>query len=300
MKKFISVIMAVIMLLVMTMPAFAVDISTRDSTNIEFIDTTEEKSKLESIFDSICDFFAQIIEFIMNIFKPEEKSDGNYYYIYFQTGQYYNGIFPDTVGEEKVMSGEHVDIEIPVPEKYGYKFVGWEPEVPKIMPTNDVVCVAQWEQLEGYSTIYIDIPEGAYMQDITWTKKELTQKVGTEVKMPRDPIMNNYAFEGWSPKIPSNMPEEDITVTAIWRKKTDVKVTWKVRDENGEWVEIVQYYDYGEEIDPIFIIDDWPSFTEDGVDYYFDTWLPELPETVTEDATYVANYVGLPQICMHE
>ena len=290
MKKIISVIMAVIMLFVMTMPAsFAVDISARDSTNIECIDTTEEKGIFESIYDLICDYFVQMIEFIISIFEPKEEPDGNYYYIYFYTGQYYNGIFPATVGQEKIMSGEFVNIEIPIPEKYGYEFVGWEPKVPKVMPNNDVICVAQWEQLDGYSTIYVDIPEGAFMQDITWTMQEITQEVGTEVKMPKDPIMTNYAFEGWSPTIPSTMPEEDITVTAIWRKKTDVKITWKVRDEE-EWEEIVHYYDYGEEISPIFIIDDWPVFVEDGVYYYFDGWDPELPDIATEDATYVAQY----------
>ena len=292
MKKFISVFLAVIMSFVMFVPAFSVDINTRDSTNIECINTTEVKSKLESLYDLIHEFFAKMIEFIMSLFEPKEEPDGNYYYIYFHTGQYYAGGFPVRVGEEKIMSGEPIDIEIPVPEKTGYKFVGWEPKVPKIMPNNDIICIAQWEQLEGYSTIYVDIPEDAHMQDITWLYLEVTQEVGTKVQMPRNPIRTNYAFEGWSPEIPSTMPEEDVTVTAVWRRKTDVKITWKVRNDDG-WEEIVHYYDYGEELDPILIMSDWASYVEDGVPYYFRGWSPELSQIATENATYIAQYTPL-------
>ncbi len=49
--------------------------------------------------------------------------------------------------------------EIPVPErnpvKFGYKFVGWEPEIPDAMPSEDLEFVAQWEKVDDYSSIII-------------------------------------------------------------------------------------------------------------------------------------------------
>lgn len=49
--------------------------------------------------------------------------------------------------------------EIPVPAlnpvKFGYKFVGWAPEIPDAMPSEDIEFVAQWEEDDDFSTIII-------------------------------------------------------------------------------------------------------------------------------------------------
>ena len=295
MKKFISVFLAVIMSFVMFVPAFSVDINTRDSTNIECINTTEVKSKLESLYDLIHEFFAKMIEFIMSLFEPKEEPDGNYYYIYFHTGEYYQGGSPVKISEKEIMSGEPIDIEIPSPEKYGYKFIGWEPEIPKTMPNHDIIFVAQWEQLEGFSTIYVDLPDDAYIPEMAWIKGELTQEIGTEVKLPEAPIRTSYVFKGWSPDFPSTMPEENITITALWEKNTDIEINWMLRDEEGEWVKITHYYNYGDEISsPLFVTGPWPLFVKDGFEYYFNGWSPELQETATKNVTYVAQYTARP------
>ena len=50
-------------------------------------------------------------------------------------------------GEEIVMTKN--------PEKFGFKFVGWEPEVPATMPGEDVEFVAQWEIDKTFVTVVI-------------------------------------------------------------------------------------------------------------------------------------------------
>lgn len=61
----------------------------------------------------------------------------------------------DKYAAKFVVDGNTVDLQIleegeaivmpENPEKFGYKFVGWEPEVPAVMPAQDMEFVAQWE-----------------------------------------------------------------------------------------------------------------------------------------------------------
>ncbi len=49
-----------------------------------------------------------------------------------------------TVGIDYAKEGEAIDLP-DEPTKFGYKFVGWEPEVPDAMPAHDMTFEAQWE-----------------------------------------------------------------------------------------------------------------------------------------------------------
>jgi len=44
----------------------------------------------------------------------------------------------------------------------------------------------------------------------------ISEKSGTTITAPANPTKNGYVFGGWNPAIPATMPDEDMTVKAIW------------------------------------------------------------------------------------
>ena len=53
-----------------------------------------------------------------------------------------------------------------------------------------------------------------------WTEIDsITQPYGSSVIAPANPTRIGYEFVGWDKEIPENMPDEDITITAIWMAK---------------------------------------------------------------------------------
>lgn len=150
---------------------------------------------------------------------------------------------------------------IPVPadpQKFGYKFKGWEPEVPSTMPAHDVEFVATWEVDKEFVTVVIGgvVISGAVIAAIaginasiiagigiiggiititiiaknTYTVKYIvdgetykTYKVlaGTKIPVPADPTKEGYVFDGWDPEVPDKMPAADQTFTAKWKAAAD-------------------------------------------------------------------------------
>lgn len=150
---------------------------------------------------------------------------------------------------------------IPVPadpQKFGYKFKGWEPEVPSTMPAHDVEFVATWEVDKEFITVVIGgvVISGGVIAAIaginasiiagigiiggiititiiaknTYTVKYIvdgetykTYKVlaGTKIPVPADPTKEGYVFDGWDPEVPDKMPAADQTFTAKWKAAAD-------------------------------------------------------------------------------
>lgn len=150
---------------------------------------------------------------------------------------------------------------IPVPadpQKFGYKFKGWEPEVPSTMPAHDVEFVATWEVDKEFVTVVIGgvVISGGVIAAIaginasiiagigiiggiititiiaknTYTVKYIvdgetykTYKVlaGTKIPVPADPTKEGYVFDGWDPEVPDKMPAADQTFTAKWKAAAD-------------------------------------------------------------------------------
>ena len=150
---------------------------------------------------------------------------------------------------------------IPVPadpQKFGYKFKGWEPEVPSTMPAHNVEFVATWEVDKEFVTVIIGgvVISGAVIAAIaginasiiagigiiggiititiiaknTYTVKYIvdgetykTYKVlaGTKIPVPADPTKEGYVFDGWDPEVPDKMPAADQTFTAKWKAAAD-------------------------------------------------------------------------------
>ena len=156
------------------------------------------------------------------------------------------------------------------PTRKGYTFKGWDKEIPKTMPAENMTVKAQWG-INQY-TITFDTNGGSEIAPIT-------QDYGTEITAPDNPTRKGYTFKGWDKEIPETMPAENITVKAQW-EINQYTITF---DTNGgsEIAPITQ--DYGTEI----TAPDNP--TRKG--YTFKGWDKEIPETMpAENITVKAQW----------
>ena len=156
------------------------------------------------------------------------------------------------------------------PTRKGYTFKGWDKEIPKTMPAENITVKAQWE-INPY-TITFDTNGGSEIAPIT-------QDYGTEITAPDNPTRKGYTFKGWDKEIPKTMPAENITVKAQW-EINQYTITF---DTNGgsEIAPITQ--DYGTEI----TAPDNP--TRKG--YTFKGWDKEIPKTMpAENITITARW----------
>ena len=156
------------------------------------------------------------------------------------------------------------------PTRKGYTFKGWDKEIPKTMPAENITVKAQWE-INQY-TIAFDTNGGSEIAPIT-------QDYGTEITAPDNPTRKGYTFKGWDKEIPETMPAENITVKAQW-EINQYTITF---DTNGgsEIAPITQ--DYGTEI----TAPDKP--TRKG--YTFKEWDKEIPKTMpAENITVKAQW----------
>ena len=156
------------------------------------------------------------------------------------------------------------------PTRKGYTFKGWDKEIPKTMPAENMTITAQWE-INQY-TITFDTNGGSEIAPIT-------QDYGTEITAPDNPTRKGYTFKGWDKEIPETMPAEDMTVKAQW----EINQYTIAFDTNGgsEIAPITQ--DYGTEI----TAPDNP--TRKG--YTFKGWDKKIPKTMpAENITVKAQW----------
>ena len=156
------------------------------------------------------------------------------------------------------------------PTRKGYTFKGWDKEIPKTMPAENITVKAQWE-INQY-TITFDTNGGSEIAPIT-------QDYGTEITAPDNPTRKGYTFKGWDKEIPETMPAENMTVKAQW----EINQYTIAFDTNGgsEIASITQ--DYGTEI----TAPDNP--TRKG--YTFKGWDKEIPKTMpAENITVKAQW----------
>ncbi len=105
----------------------------------------------------------------------------------------------------------------------GYAFAGWSTladgtgddyvDQGNYAFTADATLYAQWT-INQY-TITFNSASGSAVSPIT-------QDYNTAVTAPAAPTRLGYAFSGWNPTVPANMPAEDITLTAQWTLTEDM------------------------------------------------------------------------------
>ena len=185
----------------------------------------------------------------------------------------YTITFDTNGGSEIAPITQDYGTEITVPDnptRKGYTFRGWDKEIPKTMPAENIKVKAQWE-INQY-TITFDTNGGSEIAPIT-------QDYGTQISAPDNPTRKGYTFKGWDKEIPETMPAENITVKAQW-EINQYTITF---DTNGgsEIAPITQ--DYGTEI----TAPDNP--TRKG--YTFKGWDKEIPKTMpAENITITARW----------
>ena len=156
--------------------------------------------------------------------------------------------------------------KIPVPEnpeKFGKKFVGWDPEVPETMPGEDLSFNAVFETDKEFVSVIIGgtVIAGGVIAGIAGAGAlaitgisiiggilaligvgslvsktyKVTYKVdgavyqtynveaGDAVPVPAEPQKDGYVFAGWSPSVPEKMPESDLTFEATWESSASDK-----------------------------------------------------------------------------
>ena len=106
------------------------------------------------------------------------------------------------------------------PAREGYTFVGWDKEIPATMPARNMTITAQWK-INQY-TITFDTAGGSPVASIT-------ADYGSMLSFfpPERPVKNGYTFVGWDKEIPTTMPAENITITALW-ELTNYTITYHV------------------------------------------------------------------------
>ena len=156
------------------------------------------------------------------------------------------------------------------PTREGYTFIGWDRDIPKTMPAENITVTAQWE-INQY-TITFDTNCGSEIAPIT-------QDYGTEITAPDNPTRKGYTFKGWDKEIPETMPAENITVTAQWEINR-YTITFDTAG-GSEIAPITQ--DYGTNITAP------ANPTRKG--YTFKGWDKEIPETMpAENITVKAQW----------
>ena len=120
------------------------------------------------------------------------------------------------------------------PTRKGYTFKGWDKEIPKTMPAENITVKAQWE-INQY-TITFDTNGGSDIAPIT-------QAYGTEITAPDNPTRKGYTFKGWDKEIPETMPAENITITARW--KDTEKPTGEIIIGTNKWNEFLNELTFG-------------------------------------------------------
>ena len=111
------------------------------------------------------------------------------------------------------------------PTKTGYTFTGWDMEIPKTMPAEDVTVTATWKI--NQHTIAFDTDGGSEVASIM-------QDYGTTIAKPTDPTKTGYTFAGWYTdaactnawNFGSNMlADHDMTLYARWVRNAVRKAT---------------------------------------------------------------------------
>ena len=120
------------------------------------------------------------------------------------------------------------------PTREGYTFIGWDKEIPTIMPAENMTVTAQWK-INRY-TITFDTAGGSEVAPIT-------QDYGTAITAPADPTREGYTFIGWDKEIPTTMPAENITLKAKW--KDIEKPTGEIVIGTNKWQEFLNKLTFG-------------------------------------------------------
>ena len=112
----------------------------------------------------------------------------------------------ETYFEADYEYGEPIDkAAILDPEKEGYTFTGWEPEIPDYVPANDMEISAQFTINQYTVKYYVD---GEDYSSVTYD-------YGAAVTPIAEPEKEGYTFSGWG-EHPETMPAHDVDIAGTF------------------------------------------------------------------------------------
>lgn len=144
----------------------------------------------------------------------------------------------DGVITEKIYEFEEAIIKPADPQKTGYTFKGWSPEVPDIMPAKPIEFTAVWSA-NSYDAVF-DATIGAWSDGNT--VKTVTTEFDAEILAPEAPEKAGYIFGGWSPEVGIMNDVNGKKFTALWIASTDTKYTVEIytMETDGSYTKAVQ------------------------------------------------------------
>ena len=124
------------------------------------------------------------------------------------------------------------------PEKTGYTFVGWTPDVEDTMPSSDLEYTAVWS-VNSYDAVF-DASSGAWADGAT--KKTVTTNYDALIVAPEEPVKAGYIFAGWSPEIGIMDDINGKIYTAEWIASTETVYTVEIytMTTDGTYSKVVQ------------------------------------------------------------
>ncbi|WP_297945070.1 InlB B-repeat-containing protein [uncultured Fibrobacter sp.] len=174
-------------------------------------------------------------------------------------------------------------IEVPTPEKNGFRFVGWEPEISNV--TGDAAYRARYVNANEFVVTWRD-DDGTLLDQQVYTGNVPPEYPdGTPSKAPTAEI--EYVFNGWTSSV-VDFPA-DVEFTATYTEQTRHYLVTFV-DGNGNVLD-QQDYVYGTPAASIVVPDAPEKASTEFYLYTFVGWTPSITN-VTGDATYRALFAN--------
>lgn len=186
---------------------------------------------------------------------------------------------------ENVAEGDKISAPAD-PEKEGFSFAFWSPDVPDTMPENNLKFTAVWTA-EGYKTVF-DANGGKWADGAKI--KNVYFLYGAEITAPEAPERTGYSFVGWTPEIPDTMPADTLEFSAVWVANSYDAVF----DANGgKWAD-------GDTVKTVSTAYDsqiTAPANPERAGYTFVGWLPEVGAMDSVNGKeYSANWVAMTNI----
>ena len=141
------------------------------------------------------------------------------------------------------------------PEREGYEFAGWTPEVPEVMPAENLTFEATWD-ICYYEVSFVVDGEVVQSENLAY---------GSEIVAPEVAEKEGYTFVGWSPELQQYVPSYDVVFTAQF--EVNVYTLTYYLDE-----EVV----YSTELEYGAPVEEYTPEVAEG--RKFDGWQEEIPE----------------------
>ncbi len=126
------------------------------------------------------------------------------------------------------------------PEKLGYTFTGWTPEVPDVMPTQDLEFTAVFTP-NTYNAVF-DANGGAWADGAEAIT--VSTEFDTEIIAPKNPSKQGYVFSKWTPEVGKMDDINGKLFAAEWLPTTDTVYTVETYKMNtaGEYEKSVRTF----------------------------------------------------------